>query len=158
MDPHPSAIATNRVVCIDAWRGFDMFWIMGGKPLVLALEAAMIHANEPPEWLKAQLEHTHWVGFTCYDLIMPLFMFIDLLRWRAWAFPFVVIGAYALFTYMVSHLFGAQISGMSGVLFTGLAGHLQPFGLSSFTWSFGYVLIRWLMFWFLYRNKLFWRV
>jgi len=53
-----------------------MFWIMGGKPLVLALAAAMIQAKEPPEWLKRQLEHTHWVGFTCYDLIMPLFMFI----------------------------------------------------------------------------------
>jgi predicted acyltransferase len=59
---------------------------------------------------------------------------------------------------MLSHVFGAQISGMSGLLFTGLARHLQPFCLSSFTWSFGYVLIMWLMLRFLYRNKLFWRV
>ena len=71
-----SATAADRVVSIDALRGFDMFWIMGGKPLLVALAAAMIHAKEPPEWLKRQLEHTHWVGFTCYDLIMPLFMFI----------------------------------------------------------------------------------
>jgi predicted acyltransferase len=92
-------------------------------------------------------------------LLLALFYgLIDMLRWRAWAFLFVVIGANALFAYMVSHVFGAQISGMSGALFTGLARHLQPFGLSSFTWSFGYVLIIWLLLWFLYRRKLFWRV
>ena len=178
MNTPPSTTAADRVVSIDALRGFDMFWIMGGKPLLVALAAAMIQAKEPPEWLKRQLEHTHWVGFTCYDLIMPLFTssmvlwasgwcflllalfygLIDMLRWRAWAFPFVVIGANALFAYMVSHVFGAQISGMSGVLFTGLARHLESFGLSSFTWSFGSVLILWLMLWFLYRNKMFWRV
>jgi predicted acyltransferase len=383
MNLHPSPAASDRIVCIDALRGFDMFWIMGGKPLVLALGAVMIQTNEPPVWLKGQLEHTHWVGFTCYDLINPLFLFIvgvampfsfgkylaagvphrviyrrmatrfamlwvlgmmvqgdllklewatlrpftnvlqtiacgyvvtglmllhvprrfhvwitaallvsywlimtlvptpglgagameedrnlaawidrsilgshgyrhtvpggytthygfflpimtfsatvmlgmhagqwmnsrhsprrkllglvaagvgslalgwawsfwfpiikplftssmvlwacgwcflllalfyaltDILRWRAWAFPFVVIGANALFAYMVPHLFSAQISGMSGVLFNGLAKHLQPLGLASIVRSFGYVLIMWLILWFLYRKKLFWRV
>src|SRR6266542_6345115 len=67
----PSTAAADRVVSIDALRGFDMFWIMGGKPLAITLAAAMIHAKEPPAWLKGQLEHTHWVGFTCYALIMP---------------------------------------------------------------------------------------
>ena len=97
-------------------------------------------------------------GGWCFLLLALFYSLIDMLLWRAWAFPFVVIGANALFAYMVSHVFGAQISGMSGVLFTGLAGYLEPFGLSSFTWSFGYVLIMWLMLWFLYRHKLFWRV
>ena len=382
--PHPSPIATDRVVSIDALRGFDMFWIVGGHGLVLSLAGAMTSTKEPPAWLKTQMAHTHWIGFSCWDLINPLFLFIsgvsmafsfekhlasgqphrlmyrrmasrfvllwifgmmvqgdllkldwdvlrpftnvlqtiacgyvvtglmllhvprrfhvwitatlligywllmawvpvpglgtgvleedrnlatwidisilgshaykhtvsegvytvhyayflpimtfsaimmlgmyagqwlssmrsprrkllglvvagvgslalgwlwsfwfpiikplftssmvlwasgwsllllalfygliDMLRWRAWAFFFVVIGANALFAYMVSHVFGAQISGMSGALFTGLARHLQPFGLSSFTWSFGYVLIIWLLLWFLYRRKLFWRV
>src|SRR6266536_5252690 len=76
MNPPPPTTAADRVISIDALRGFDMYWIMGGKPLLVALAAAMIHANGRPEWLKRQLEHTHWVGFTCYDLIMPLFMFI----------------------------------------------------------------------------------
>jgi hypothetical protein len=52
MNLHPSPAASDRVVCIDALRGFDMFWIMGGKPLVLALGAVMIQTNEPPVWLK----------------------------------------------------------------------------------------------------------
>ena len=47
---------------------------------------------------------------------------------------------------------------MSGALFTALAKYLQPFGLTSFTWSLGYVLIMWFMLWFLHRNRLFWRV
>lgn len=47
---------------------------------------------------------------------------------------------------------------MSGALFTGLAKHLQPFGLTSFRWSLGYVLIMWLLLWFLHRNRLFWPV
>jgi len=383
MNPPSSPTATERVVCIDALRGFDMFWIMGGKPLILALAAFMIQAREPPEWLKGQLEHTHWVGFTAYDLINPLFLFIvgaampfsfnkyraagvpcrviyrrmasrftilwvlgmmvqgdllkldwatvrpftnvlqtiacgyvvtglmmlhvprrfhvwitvallvgywllmalvpvpglgtgvmeedrnlaawidasilgshgykhhveggytthygfflpimtfsatvmlgmyagqwlnsahaprrkfvglvaagvgslalgwiwsfwfpiikplftssmvlwacgwaflllalfyaltDLLGWRALTFPLVVIGANALFAYMVPHLFGAQINGMSGVLFDGLASRLDTLGLTSVVWSAGFVLIMWLMLWFLYRNKLFWRV
>ncbi len=41
--------------------------------------------------------------------------------------------------------------------FTGLARSRKPIGLTSFTWTLGYVLIMWLMLWFLYRNKLFWR-
>lgn len=379
-----ATIATDRVASIDALRGFDMFWIMGGQGLVMSLAVLMSSSKEPPGWLKTQLEHTHWVGFSAYDLINPLFLFIvgaamplslskslasgaprsviyrrmvsrfailwvlgmmvqgdflkldwavlrpftnvlqtiacgyvvtglmllhvprrlhiwitaallagywlimtlvpmpglepgvleedrnlatwidisllgshvyrhrvsegvytvhyayflpimtfsatvmlgmyagrwlssahtpsrkllglvaagvvslalgwiwsfwfpiikplftssmvlwasgwgflllalfygliDVLGWRAWAFPFQVIGANALFAYLVSHLFSSQIRGMSGVLFDGLARHLEPFGLSSVVASFGYVLIMWLMLWFLYRHKLFWRV
>ena len=63
MNPPASTSAADRVASIDALRGFDMFWIMGGKPLIVALAAALIQAKEPPAWLKRQLEHTHWVGF-----------------------------------------------------------------------------------------------
>ena len=52
----------------------------------------------------------------------------------------------------------ARGTGFDIALFTGLAKHLQPFGLTFFTASLGYVLIMWLMLWFLYRNRLFWRV
>src|ERR1041384_7228945 len=90
-----------------------------------------------------------WAGGWSCLLLALFYALTDLLCWRALAFPFVVIGANALFAYMVPHLFGSQISAMSGVLFNGLARHLQPFGLSSVVWSLGYVLIMWLMLWFL---------
>ncbi len=67
-------VPQGRVVSIDALRGFDMFWIIGGG----ALCRALIEFTDIP-WLAplaGQLRHTSWHGFTFYDLIFPLFMFI----------------------------------------------------------------------------------
>jgi predicted acyltransferase len=64
----------ERVVAIDALRGFDMFWIAGGQELVLATVA--IFKSPVPIWLNDQLEHRSWEGFSAWDLIMPLFLFI----------------------------------------------------------------------------------
>ena len=38
---------------------------------------------------------------------------------------------------------------MSDALFTALVKYLQAFGLTSFTWSLGYVFIMWVILWFL---------
>jgi predicted acyltransferase len=51
-----------------------MFWIVGGGELVLA--AVSMFRNPPPEWITRQLEHVDWEGFTAWDLIMPLFLFV----------------------------------------------------------------------------------
>lgn len=59
---------------IDALRGFDMFWIVGGQPLFLAFIALFV--NPVPEWLVKQFEHKAWNGFSTEDLIMPLFLFV----------------------------------------------------------------------------------
>lgn len=64
----------QRVVAIDALRGFDMFWIVGGQELALA--AVGFAWKKPPAWIDYQLEHVPWVGFTAWDLIMPLFLFV----------------------------------------------------------------------------------
>lgn len=65
----------NRMVSLDALRGFDMFWIIGGGALVTSL------ANSTgTEWLNnlaIQFRHVPWEGFHFYDLIFPLFMFIS---------------------------------------------------------------------------------
>lgn len=63
-----------RLTSLDALRGFDMFWIVGGKPIVQ--EAAKLWQRPWLVWLAAQLEHPVWHGFTLYDLIFPLFLFI----------------------------------------------------------------------------------
>jgi predicted acyltransferase len=65
---------TDRIMSIDALRGFDMFWIVGGHGFVLSALALL--ADPLPEWLKRQFEHVPWEGFTAWDLIMPLFLFI----------------------------------------------------------------------------------
>jgi len=65
---------TQRVYSLDALRGFDMFWIIGGDRLVKNLA----QATGSPFWkaFDEQLQHPYWNGFTAYDLIFPLFMFV----------------------------------------------------------------------------------
>lgn len=63
-----------RLVSLDALRGFDMFWIVGGDGLVRALSA--LSDSGWARVLGAQFEHRAWEGMTFYDLIFPLFVFI----------------------------------------------------------------------------------
>lgn len=64
----------RRLRSLDALRGFDMFWIMGGENIV---EQLALLTGWP--WLVAfshQFQHPEWNGFTLYDLIFPLFLFL----------------------------------------------------------------------------------
>lgn len=65
----------ERLWSLDALRGFDMFWIIGGDAFFQAL--AGITGWGWTKWGAAQLEHAEWAGFHFYDLIFPLFMFIS---------------------------------------------------------------------------------
>ena len=71
---------TRRVVSIDALRGFDMFWILGGDSLAQALKEmgaggrGIFHSAA--EFFGNQLDHVEWAGVHFYDLIFPLFVFI----------------------------------------------------------------------------------
>ncbi len=65
----------ERLASIDALRGFDMLWIIGGAPVFLGFVA--IFVDPVPEWLAHQFRHVEWEGFTAWDLIMPLFLFVS---------------------------------------------------------------------------------
>jgi predicted acyltransferase len=70
----PAPPPSPRLLSIDALRGFDMFWIIGGEGLVIALAK---WANWPfQQQIEDQLEHVPWEGFHFYDLIFPLFLFV----------------------------------------------------------------------------------
>jgi len=64
----------NRLMSLDALRGFDMFWIAGGSLVVGALDKTK--PNPLSTLLKTQLSHVAWEGFRFYDLIFPLFVFL----------------------------------------------------------------------------------
>jgi len=64
----------KRLLSLDALRGFDMFWIMGGESI--AREAADLTHWAPLVWFHDQLHHPEWHGFALYDLIFPLFLFM----------------------------------------------------------------------------------
>src|SRR6266404_1457212 len=67
-------VAGQRLMSVDALRGFDMFWIIGAGALVSALNKMSQVA--PVRFLGYQLEHADWQGFRFYDLIFPLFVFL----------------------------------------------------------------------------------
>ncbi|PSL42904.1 putative acyltransferase [Chitinophaga niastensis] len=64
----------GRLYSLDALRGFDMFWIMGGGSIF----HEVAKATGSPFWggIAVQLEHPDWNGFHFYDLIFPLFLFM----------------------------------------------------------------------------------
>jgi len=65
---------STRLYSLDALRGFDMFWIIGGEEIF----HTMAHATNAPFWKTLSLQFTHpdWNGFHVYDLIFPLFLFM----------------------------------------------------------------------------------
>ncbi|WP_245221943.1 acyltransferase family protein [Pedobacter kyungheensis] len=88
----------KRLLSLDALRGFDMFWIVSGEGIFHGLANGIKedHAliQDPHNWTIAtnpnlslierilvgisnQLHHSPWNGFTFYDLIFPLFIFIS---------------------------------------------------------------------------------
>ena len=72
--PTENAPASQRLMSVDALRGFDMFWIIGADSLVYALHK--MSQSRPTSFLADQLDHAEWEGFHFYDLIFPLFIFI----------------------------------------------------------------------------------
>jgi heparan-alpha-glucosaminide N-acetyltransferase len=78
--PKPTAAPSDRLVSLDAYRGFTMF-LMASAGLALndvgrlATEKELQSASV---WraIGYQTEHASWVGCTLWDLIQPSFMFI----------------------------------------------------------------------------------
>ncbi len=64
----------KRLESLDALRGFDMFWIVGGSWIFGNLH--VIFKSPVTEFIQRQLRHVPWEGFRFWDLIMPLFLFI----------------------------------------------------------------------------------
>ncbi len=66
--------ASQRLVSLDALRGFTMFWITGGREFLLGLVAwGCPEFYDVAEW---QLTHPIWRGFVAWDMVMPLFLFV----------------------------------------------------------------------------------
>ncbi len=74
MEPvHPKP-TPKRILAIDTLRGFDMLMITGAGTFIY-----LLHGKTNLAWVDAlalQFEHPPWNGFTFYDFIFPLFLFI----------------------------------------------------------------------------------
>jgi len=67
-------LTKTRILSIDALRGFDMLWIIGGGELFTSL--AKVWKTPAAQKIDEQLSHVEWEGFRFEDLIFPLFVFI----------------------------------------------------------------------------------
>ena len=95
-----------------------------------------------------------WAGGWSLLLLALFFWVIDVIGWRRWAFPFVVIGANAIVAYMVEPLFG--FSSIVRHVFGGACAHAgqgAEFALALCT-----TLALWGVLYALYRRRIFLRV
>ena len=70
----PAPAPSTRLMSLDALRGFDMLWIIGGGELIHALAPLLPDRVGPA--LADQFTHVPWQGLHCYDVIWPLFMLV----------------------------------------------------------------------------------
>lgn len=64
----------ERLVSLDALRGFAMIWIVGADAFAGAFRG--LQGGVVSAFLGEQFGHAEWVGLTFYDLIFPLFLFV----------------------------------------------------------------------------------
>lgn len=76
MEPKNDA-PSQRLLSLDALRGFDMCWILGLGSAVIAVLKHFLPGSKITEVIVDQLEHVDWAGFHFEDLIFPLFLFIS---------------------------------------------------------------------------------
>lgn len=70
--PSPAEYPASRLFSLDLLRGLDMFYLAVGTTILSPLFAAL---GLGPGWERFFCTHP-WEGFTLYDLIMPLFIFM----------------------------------------------------------------------------------
>ena len=137
----------GRLMSLDALRGFDMLFIMGGGPLVLALCKAF---GCPDSAFAEQFYHVPWEGLRFEDTIFPLFLFI-----AGVSFPFSMSKRLANGSTRASLCWHSVRRGLTLILFglitNGLLkldfAHLRFYGVLQFigfTWMVASILYVWL--------------
>ena len=64
----------QRLMSLDALRGFDMFFIMGLSGLVVSI--CNLWPGTVSDEIARQMSHVQWDGLTHHDTIFPLFLFL----------------------------------------------------------------------------------
>jgi len=64
----------GRLLSLDALRGLDMLFLVGLSGIFRTLPE--LGDNGLFRWLSEQTRHPDWHGFTAYDVVFPLFIFI----------------------------------------------------------------------------------
>ena len=119
--------STGRLLSLDALRGFDMFWIIGGGSVLKEL-IRLWPENDYSKVLLTQFTHAKWEGFLAWDLIMPLFLFM---AGAAMPFSFskrlkIENGRKKLYSHILKRVLILFVLGLMA------QGHLLDYNLSTF--------------------------
>ena len=95
-----------------------------------------------------------WAAGWSFLLLALFYLLIDIIGWRRWAFPFVVIGMNAITIYVANRFI--PFYGISEGLLGGAARHAGS--ASELIVQFGAVLLAWVLLYHLYRQKIFLRI
>jgi hypothetical protein len=72
---NPFFMQKKRLDSLDALRGFDMFWIIGGEAFI---HTWATYSNWPPiVWMSSQLHHSDWNGLT---FMIVFFLYLSSLQ------------------------------------------------------------------------------
>jgi predicted acyltransferase len=71
-DASPATPKKERLVSLDAFRGFIMLWLAGGDAVIRSLHT--VGRNPVFNFLVYEFNHTPWRGLRFYDCIWPSFM------------------------------------------------------------------------------------
>ncbi|MBL8290356.1 MAG: DUF1624 domain-containing protein [Bryobacterales bacterium] len=65
---------SQRLLSLDAFRGFTMLWLAGGAGFVRSFQKLF----DGPAFaaIAAQFQHSHWEGLRFWDTVMPAFLFM----------------------------------------------------------------------------------
>ena len=70
-----STIKRERLASLDILRGLDLFLLVFFQPVIVSLAR---NWSDIPffSFILKQFSHVDWIGFTAWDLVMPLFLFM----------------------------------------------------------------------------------
>lgn len=101
---------------------------------------------------------TLFSGGWCFLLLAAFYLVVDVMQWRRWAFPLVVIGMNSIAAYVIAHLFQDFI--LKSLVTHFGRGTFQAFGpaYEPFVHGAAALLIMWLILYWMYRRKLFLKI
>lgn len=139
-----------------------MYLFLGG--VTLTLLGALWNLDLPfnkPLWTSSYILYTAGLGAMA---LSAFYLCVDVIGWRAWAFPLVVCGGNAIFAYVAPILFkvfvlqgiGSPVT-LQDTYIRALSGR---FGViwGSWLYTFTYMLFWWLIVFWMYRRKVFLKV
>lgn len=101
---------------------------------------------------------TLFSGGWCFLLLAAFYYVVDVLQWKRWAFPLVVIGMNSIAAYVIAHLFEEFI--LKNLVTHLGRGPFQFFGAAyePFVHGAAALVIMWLILYWMYRRKLFLKI